>query len=59
MIYRSFCDDDEFSLKELSVFESCFTRIKMVKFRSTACKERSLKTRQCKKEETRYDVAVK
>ena len=33
MIYRSFCDDDEFSLKELSVCESCFTRIKMVKFR--------------------------
>ena len=28
MIYRSFCDGDEFSLKELSVCESCFTRIK-------------------------------
>ena len=33
MIYRSFCDDDEVSLKELSVYESCFTRIKRVKFR--------------------------
>ena len=32
MIYRSFCDDDEFSLKELSVCESCFTRIKMENF---------------------------
>ena len=32
MIYRSFCDDDEFSLKELSVCESCFTRIRMVNF---------------------------
>ena len=52
MIYRSFCDDDEFSLKELPVCESCFTRIKMVKFRLTACKERSFITRQCKKGET-------
>ena len=30
--YLSFCDDDEFSLKELSVCESCFTRIKMENF---------------------------
>ena len=33
MIYRSFCDDDEFSLKELSVCELCFTRIRVVIFR--------------------------
>ena len=26
----SFCDDDEFSLKELSVCELCFTRIRVV-----------------------------
>ena len=30
VIYRSFCDNDEFSPKGLSACESCFTRIKIV-----------------------------
>ena len=59
MIYRSFCDDDESSLKEPPVCESRFTRTRVVKFRQTACKEWSPKTRQHKKGETRHDAAAK